>query len=77
MYRWVYATTQLGQILMTIGLVFVMIASVNLVFGSSTYSLTVPGWLQGTGSNRRSRFHGIALSSFCLASASEAVCGRC
>jgi len=48
LYRWVYSTPQLGQILMTIGLAFVMVASVNLVFGSTTYSLTVPGWLQGT-----------------------------
>ena len=48
LYRWIYSTPQLGQILMTIGLAFVMVASVNLVFGSSTYSLTIPGWLQGT-----------------------------
>ncbi len=48
LYRWVYSTSQLGQILMTIGLVFVMVASVNLVFGSSTYTLTIPDWLQGT-----------------------------
>lgn len=48
LYRWVYSTPQLGQILMTIGLAFVMVASVNLAFGSSTYSLTIPDWLQGT-----------------------------
>jgi branched-chain amino acid transport system permease protein len=48
LYRWVYSTSQLGQILMTIGLVFVMIASVNLGFGSTPYSLTSPVWLQGT-----------------------------
>jgi branched-chain amino acid transport system permease protein len=48
LYRWIYATSQLGQILMTIGLVFVMVASVNLAFGSSTYTLTTPSWLQGT-----------------------------
>jgi branched-chain amino acid transport system permease protein len=48
LYRWVYASSQLGQILMTIGLVFVMVASVNLAFGSSTYTLTTPNWLQGT-----------------------------
>ena len=29
-YRWVYATGQLGQILMTLGLVFVMVATGNL-----------------------------------------------
>jgi branched-chain amino acid transport system permease protein len=48
LYRWVYATSQLGQILMTIGLTFVMIASVNLAFGSATHALTVPVWLAGT-----------------------------
>lgn len=48
LYRWVYTSSQLGQILMTIGLVFVMIASVNLAFGSSTYTLSIPTWLQGT-----------------------------
>ena len=48
LYRWIYSTPQLGQILMTIGLAFVMVASVNLVFGSSTYSLAIPSWLQGT-----------------------------
>jgi branched-chain amino acid transport system permease protein len=48
LYRWVYATSQLGQILMTIGLTFVMIASVNLAFGSATHALTTPSWLQGT-----------------------------
>ena len=48
LYRWVYNTTQLGQILMTIGLTLVMVASVDLAFSSSTYSLTAPGWLQGT-----------------------------
>jgi len=47
-YRWVYATSQLGQILMTMGLVFVMIASANLAFGSSLQSLPVPAWLAGT-----------------------------
>src|ERR1700761_9502632 len=35
LYRWIYSTSQLGQILMTIGLVFVMVASINLAFGSS------------------------------------------
>lgn len=48
LYRWVYSTSQLGQILMTIGLAFVMVASVNLAFGSSTQAINVPPWLQGT-----------------------------
>jgi branched-chain amino acid transport system permease protein len=51
LYRWVYVTSQLGQILMTIGLVFVMVASVNLAFGSSTYTLPIPAWLSGTWQN--------------------------
>ena len=41
-YRWVYATGELGQILMTIGLAFVMIASVNLVFGNDLHALPLP-----------------------------------
>jgi branched-chain amino acid transport system permease protein len=48
LYRWIYATSELGQILMTIGLAFVMIASVNLVFGSTTHTVPVPEWLSGT-----------------------------
>jgi branched-chain amino acid transport system permease protein len=48
LYRWVYATSQLGQILMTIGLTFVMIASINLAFGSATHAPAIPVWLQGT-----------------------------
>jgi branched-chain amino acid transport system permease protein len=47
LYRWIYATSELGQILMTIGLAFVMIASVNLVFGSTTHTLAIPEWLKG------------------------------
>lgn len=47
LYRWVYATGQLGQIMMTIGLAFVMVSSVNFVFGSSTEVLPVPEWLKG------------------------------
>lgn len=48
LYRWVYDTSQLGQILMTMGIVFVMVASINLLFGSSTQTLTIPQWLAGT-----------------------------
>ncbi len=44
-YRWVYATGELGQILMTIGLTFIMVASVNLVFGSNLNALPLPNWL--------------------------------
>jgi len=47
-YRWVYGTSELGQILMTIGLTFVMIAAANLVFGSNLHSLAVPSVLAGS-----------------------------
>jgi len=41
-YRWVYVTGELGQILMTIGLVFVMVASANLAFGSNMNAMPLP-----------------------------------
>jgi branched-chain amino acid transport system permease protein len=41
-YRWVYASGELGQILMTIGLTFVMVASVNLVYGSALHAMPLP-----------------------------------
>jgi len=44
-YRWVYATGQLGQILMTIGLVFIVVATANLLFGSNLHALPLPAWL--------------------------------
>jgi len=47
-YRWVYAAGDLGQILMTIGLVFVMVATANLLFGSNMNALPRPEWLSGT-----------------------------
>jgi branched-chain amino acid transport system permease protein len=47
-YRWVYATSELGQILMTVGLTFVMIAAANLFFGSTMQALPVPQALSGT-----------------------------
>ncbi|WP_217900211.1 branched-chain amino acid ABC transporter permease [Noviherbaspirillum humi] len=47
-YSWVYAQSELGQVLMTIGLTFVMIASANAFFGSSIQNIPVPGALRGT-----------------------------
>jgi branched-chain amino acid transport system permease protein len=44
-YRWVYTTGQLGQILMTLGLVFIFVASGNLLFGSDLHAIALPGWL--------------------------------
>jgi branched-chain amino acid transport system permease protein len=46
-YRWVYETTVLGQILMTIGLTFVIIASIKLAFGPLLHTLPVPKFLDG------------------------------
>jgi branched-chain amino acid transport system permease protein len=47
-YRWVYGTNELGQILMTIGLAFVMAAGANALFGPLLHTLTLPAWLSGT-----------------------------
>ena len=41
-YRWVYAAGELGQILMTIGLTFMMVASANLAFGSALHAMPLP-----------------------------------
>lgn len=47
-YSWVYGQSELGQVLMTIGLTFVMIAGANALFGSSIQSIPVPGALRDT-----------------------------
>jgi branched-chain amino acid transport system permease protein len=47
LFRWVYGVTELGQILMTIGLAFVMVALCNIVFGPLLHALPVPAWLTG------------------------------
>jgi branched-chain amino acid transport system permease protein len=47
LFRWVYGVTELGQILMTIGLAFVMVALCNIVFGPLLHALPVPDWLTG------------------------------
>jgi len=47
-YRWVYTTGQLGQILMTLGLVFIFVATVNLLFGSDLNALPIPKWMSET-----------------------------
>jgi branched-chain amino acid transport system permease protein len=41
-YRWVYASGELGQILMTIGLTFVMVAAMNIAYGSALHALPLP-----------------------------------
>jgi branched-chain amino acid transport system permease protein len=58
-YRWVYATGQLGQILMTIGLVFVLVATANALFGSNLNALALPPWLSQTWS-----YGAVAISSY-------------
>jgi branched-chain amino acid transport system permease protein len=47
-YSWIYSQGELGQVLMTIGLAFVMIATANALFGSSVQNIPVPGSLRGT-----------------------------
>jgi branched-chain amino acid transport system permease protein len=47
LFRWVYGITELGQILMTIGLAFVMVSVCNFTFGPLLYTLPVPSWLAG------------------------------
>ncbi|MGH6989995.1 MAG: branched-chain amino acid ABC transporter permease [Stellaceae bacterium] len=47
LFRWVYGISELGQILMTIGLAFVMVSIANFTFGPLLYTLPVPKWLAG------------------------------
>jgi branched-chain amino acid transport system permease protein len=47
LYRWIYATHALGQLLMTIGLAFVITALMKTLAGPSLQSLAVPTALQG------------------------------
>ena len=47
LYSRLYRAPELDQVLFTIGLVFIMIASVTLVVGPENQPLTLPSWLQG------------------------------
>jgi len=47
LYRWIYATHPLGQLLMTIGLAFVITAVMKNLAGPSLQSLPVPESLRG------------------------------
>ena len=58
-YRWVYGRSELGQVLMTVGLTFVMVAAVNLGFGSQLHTLPVPGDLAGV-----VELQGVAISAW-------------
>lgn len=42
-----YGGDELDQVLMTIGLIFVVIATLNLLFGSTPLPMKVPDWLSG------------------------------
>ena len=47
LYSRLYRAPELDQVLFTIGLVFVMIATVTLLVGPETLPLTLPSWMQG------------------------------
>ena len=47
LYSRLYRATELDQVLFTIGLVFMMIASVTLIIGPENQQLMLPPWLQG------------------------------
>ncbi|MGH7185572.1 MAG: ABC transporter permease subunit, partial [Pseudomonadota bacterium] len=47
LYARLYRASELDQVLFTIGLVFVMIASITLVFGPETQTVALPEWLRG------------------------------
>lgn len=48
LYRWIYGANQLGQILMTIGLTFTIIATANFLFGSMSHTIPIPPALAGS-----------------------------
>ena len=47
LYVRLYRASELDQVLFTIGLVFMMIASVTLIVGPETQPLNLPSWMQG------------------------------
>jgi branched-chain amino acid transport system permease protein len=47
LYARLYRASELDQVLFTIGLVFVVIATVTLVVGPETQSIVLPDWLRG------------------------------
>lgn len=46
-YRWVYQSSELGQVLMTLGLTFVIISIITVIFDTSLHTLPVPEMLEG------------------------------
>lgn len=47
-YRYIYAFDELPQVLATIGLTFIVIAGINLMFGSTLLSIPLPAIFSGT-----------------------------
>lgn len=58
-YRWVYDASELGQVLMTIGLTFIIIAVITILYNTSLHTLPVPGWLAGN-----VEIHGVTVSAY-------------
>jgi branched-chain amino acid transport system permease protein len=47
LYARLYRASELDQVLFTIGLVFVMVASITLIAGPETRTIVLPDWLRG------------------------------
>ncbi len=47
LYRRLYRAAELDQVLFTIGLIFMMIATVTLIVGPESQPLNLPDWMQG------------------------------
>jgi branched-chain amino acid transport system permease protein len=47
LYSRLYRASELDQVLFTIGLVFVLIAGITLIFGPETRTIVLPEWLRG------------------------------
>ena len=47
LYRHLYAKSHLDQVLFTIGLVFMSVAGVDYIMGSSQQFVNIPAWLEG------------------------------
>jgi branched-chain amino acid transport system permease protein len=61
LYRPMYAKSHLDQVLFTIGLVFMAVAAMDYVMGSTQQIIRLPAWLQG-----RFEFMGIAFGRYRL-----------
>ena len=48
LYAPLYGGDELDQVLMTIGLIFIVIASLNLIFGSTPLPMQLPEWLSAS-----------------------------